>query len=96
MTSSSSSPRWKYQFEEIFDHVCIDANDQSYVLRNHPDNYQEGARNLVITNINHLEDPNVPQRADGRTSGSRRLRMTQHLELAGIRRPAYAGKNSRQ
>jgi hypothetical protein len=73
--------------------ICVDANDTT-ILPQHRDNFQEGAR---FTNILHPDDDNhLPQRAHGRTGGARRLSMTQHLELADIRLPTYAGKNSRQ
>jgi hypothetical protein len=77
--------------------ICLDSNETAQnILPQHRSNYQEGARYETYTNILHPnEDTNLPQRADGRTGGARRLSMTQHLDLAGIRRPAYAGKNSR-
>jgi len=75
--------------------ICLDSNETT-ILPQHRSNYQQGARYETYTNILHPnEDTNLPQRAHGRTGGARRLSMTQHLDLAGIRRPAYAGKNSR-
>ena len=55
----------------------------------------DGDTDDVIFNVVHNEDDNRPQIAHGRTLGNRRLNLTHEIHRIGIRRPEYAGRNSR-
>ena len=73
--------------------ICMDKSIPS-APRFHKD-WLDGDSHDVYTNIIHPEDENVPTQANGQTTGLRRKKMTEKLELMGIRRPAHAGKNSK-
>jgi hypothetical protein len=72
--------------------VCIDKNVP--VVARHPSNVQQGDIEQTFVNITHEEDDNRPIRANA-YNADRRKRMTDDLNVSGIRRPAYAADNSR-
>ena len=73
--------------------ICLDANE-IIAVRHHKD-WQEHDTDDVFLNTIHDEDPNVPVTAHGLGHGSKRKRMTEQLDLMGVRRPMYASRNSK-
>jgi len=72
--------------------ICIDANDAP--VNRYQDDIHRHDHEDVYLNPAHTEDPNTPVQATAIT-GSTRARLTSLIYEKGVRRPAYAGRNSR-
>jgi hypothetical protein len=74
--------------------ICIDYNIPTIVNR-YTQDWQENDSNVVYVNDIIHDLDNGPTIANGRTTGARRLEMSNRLHSMGVLRPMHASANSK-